>query len=126
MRRIGAGETAKPSGAYSPAVAIGNIVAVSGQAGRGRDGVLPESLGEQVDATITNIEAALATLGASLDDVLHMRVYLTETAHFSAMNEVYAARFGTPAPARTTVFVGLGAGLLVEIDALAVLEGGSG
>jgi 2-iminobutanoate/2-iminopropanoate deaminase len=37
------------------------------------------------------------------------------------MNEVYTTFVTTPFPARTTVYVGLPPGMLVEIDALAVL-----
>ncbi|RSS38283.1 RidA family protein, partial [Streptomyces sp. WAC07061] len=62
---------------------------------------------------------------ASWDDVVMIRVYLTDTGHFAEMNEIYNAYFdeqGVKVPAaRTTVYVGLPAGLLVEIDALAVL-----
>jgi enamine deaminase RidA (YjgF/YER057c/UK114 family) len=41
------------------------------------------------------------------------------------MNEIYDAYFAdltAPPAARTTVYVGLPAGLLVEIDAMAVLD----
>jgi len=38
------------------------------------------------------------------------------------MNEVYASTCSEPCPARTTVYVTLPPGLLVEIDAIAVLE----
>ncbi|WP_269439759.1 RidA family protein, partial [Streptomyces clavuligerus] len=66
------------------------------------------------------------TGGASWDDVMMMRVYLTDVDHFAEMNQIYNEYFeqqGLTAPpsARTTVYVGLPAGLLIEIDALAVL-----
>jgi enamine deaminase RidA (YjgF/YER057c/UK114 family) len=38
------------------------------------------------------------------------------------MNEVYAKFVGEPFPCRTTVFVGLPPGMLVEIDVLAVVD----
>jgi enamine deaminase RidA (YjgF/YER057c/UK114 family) len=63
----------------------------------------------------------LEASGASMDDVVTMRVFLTDTAQFGEMNEVYAEAFRAPYPARTTVYVGLPDGLLVEIDALAVV-----
>ncbi|CAM5435308.1 RidA family protein OS=Streptomyces rutgersensis OX=53451 GN=F0345_09400 PE=3 SV=1 [Streptomyces diastaticus subsp. diastaticus] len=55
-----------------------------------------------------------------------MRVYLTDTGHFAELNEIYDQYFAeqdlqAPPAARTTVYVGLPKGLLVEIDALAVL-----
>jgi enamine deaminase RidA (YjgF/YER057c/UK114 family) len=54
-----------------------------------------------------------------------IRVYLTDTAHFAELNEIYNDFFAdlkSPPAARTTVYVGLPAGLLIEIDALAVLD----
>ena len=60
--------------------------------------------------------------GASFDDVVMCRVYLTDTAHFGELNEAYGEFVTEPYPARTTVYVGLPAGLLVEIDALAVVD----
>ena len=54
-----------------------------------------------------------------------MRVFLTDTSQFEEMNAVYETAFSEPRPARTTVYVGLPTGLLVEIDALAVIGDGS-
>lgn len=56
-----------------------------------------------------------------------IRVYLTDVEHFAEMNAIYNEYFGkqgltAPPAARTTVYVGLPAGLLIEIDALAVLD----
>ncbi|CAM5726365.1 Reactive intermediate/imine deaminase OS=Streptomyces albaduncus OX=68172 GN=FHS32_001105 PE=3 SV=1 [Streptomyces griseoloalbus] len=55
-----------------------------------------------------------------------IRVYLTDVDHFAEMNDIYNTYFEEqgltqPPAARTTVYVGLPAGLLIEIDALAVL-----
>ena len=56
-----------------------------------------------------------------------IRVYLTDVDHFAEMNDDLqrvlrgAGPHRGPAAARTTVYVGLPAGLLIEIDALAVL-----
>ncbi|MCO5967914.1 RidA family protein [Actinoallomurus soli] len=51
-----------------------------------------------------------------------LRVYLTDPAYLAGMNEAYAAVVGEPFPARTTVCMSLPPGVLVEIDALAVLD----
>ena len=77
--------------------------------------------GEQTRQALANIAEVLAASGAGLGDVITMRVFLTDTSQFDAMNEVYADAFDAPYPARTTVYVGLPEGLLVEIDALAVI-----
>ncbi len=54
-----------------------------------------------------------------------LTVYLTRVEDFVAMNQVYATVFSEPYPARTTVYVGLPPGLLVEIDAVARIGTGS-
>jgi enamine deaminase RidA (YjgF/YER057c/UK114 family) len=104
-------------------VRIGSVVAGAGQVGAGADGTLVDGVGAQTRLALANVLANMAASGASADDVISVRVFLTERAHFTEMNEAYAAAFTEPYPARTTVYVGLPEGVLVEIDALAVLSG---
>ena len=114
----------KPAASYSQAVRAGNLVQVAGQgAGDPTTGKLVgETVGEQTEQTMQNVAAILEAAGASLDDVVMLRVYLTSRDDFGGMNEVYGRHVSEPFPARTTVFTGLGAGMLVEIDALAVVS----
>lgn len=51
--------------------------------------------------------------------MIRCNVYLRDIADFAAMNEVYGRTFRAPYPARTTVQVGLGGGMGVEIDCIA-------
>ena len=108
------------AGPYSQSVRIGNIVTAAGQAGFTPAGVLVAGVAAQTRQALENVAATLAAVGSSLDEVAHVRVYLTEVSQFAEMNEVYATIFSAPYPARTTVYVTLPEGLLVEIDALAV------
>jgi 2-iminobutanoate/2-iminopropanoate deaminase len=109
---------------YSQAVRKGPILQVAGQ-GPG-DPATGEFVGttvaEQTRRTLENVQAILGEAGASFDDVVMMRVYLTRREDFAEMNAVYSEFVGEPYPARTTVFVGLIEGMLVEIDALAVVD----
>jgi 2-iminobutanoate/2-iminopropanoate deaminase len=111
----------KPAGPYSQAVRIGDIVAAAGQAGITPTGDVVEGVGAQTKQALANIAAALEAAGASLADVVSYRVFLTDTSQFEEMNAAYAEAVGEPYPARTTVYVTLPPGLLVEIDALAVV-----
>ncbi|HEX3648383.1 MAG TPA: Rid family detoxifying hydrolase [Pseudonocardiaceae bacterium] len=117
-----------PVAAFTQGVRKGNIVQVAGQVGidPATGQVDGTTIGQQATRTLRNVEAVLAAAGASLDDVVMIRVYLTDTAHFAELNEVYGAHLAEharpPYPARTTVYVGLPKGLLVEIDALAVVD----
>ncbi|GAB3299594.1 RidA family protein [Parasphingorhabdus pacifica] len=109
----------------SQGVRKGNIVQVSGQTAvnPGTGVVIEGGVPEQTEQCLRNVIAVLEAEGASLRDVVMLRVYLTDTAQFAEMNETCARVVGEPCPARTTVYVDLPAGLLVEIDALAVLDG---
>ncbi|MEV0779055.1 RidA family protein [Streptomyces sp. NPDC050433] len=123
---------AAPPAKFSHGVRKGNILQVAGQVGflpavaGEAPTVAGPTLREQTLQTLANVKSVLEAGGASWDDVMMVRVYLTDVAHFAEMNEIYNAYFEEQslkeAPAaRTTVYVGLPAGLLIEIDALAVL-----
>lgn len=120
-----------PPARFSHGVRKGNIVQVAGQVGflPAVEGEPPTpagpSLREQTLQTFANVEAILTEAGATWEDVIMVRVYLTDTDHFAEFNALYneylASRTTVPS-ARTTVYVGLPPGLLVEIDAQAVCE----
>lgn len=115
---------APPPVPLTPGIRKGNILQVAGQVGLDpvTDELVGDTVAEQTRQVLRNIESVLAAAGGTFDDVVMLRVYLTDTAHFADMNDTYAELVPQPYPARTTVYVGLPPGLLVEIDALAVLE----
>ncbi|MGR6919227.1 RidA family protein [[Actinomadura] parvosata] len=102
----------------------GPVLQVSGQLPFDPDTreVVGTSVAEQTAQTLRNVNAVLKAGGATWADVVMLRVYLTDPAHLAEMNEAYAAAVGEPFPARTTVYMLLPPGLLVEVDALAVLD----
>ncbi|MFH9663088.1 RidA family protein [Streptomyces sp. NPDC017248] len=121
-----------PPAQFSHGVKKGNILQVAGQVGflPAEEGKPPTPAGpglvEQTLQTLANVQAILEEGGATWDDVMMIRVYLTDVDHFAELNQIYNAYFEEqgltqPPAARTTVYVGLPAGLLIEIDALAVL-----
>lgn len=113
-----------PVGPYSPGMIVGNLVFVSGQAGRDpATGSLAPGVEAQAEQTLKNIAAILEAAGSGLQHVIRCGVFLVDMKEFATMNEAYARAFGTHRPARTTVEVsGLpGEGLRVEIDAIAYI-----
>lgn len=115
-----------PAGPYSPGVIAGNLVFVSGQAGRDpATGALPDGVEAQTEQALRNVDAILRAAGSGLPHVVRCGVFLVDIAEFPRMNGVYARMFGDHRPARTTVEVSdlPGAGLRVEIDAIAVVPG---
>ena len=117
----GEGGTPPVKAPLSAAVRAGNLVWTAGQLAYDGNGDL---VGEgdvraQTEQTLRNVEHALRVAGATLDDVVKVTVWLTDTADFAAMNEVYATYFGPPPPARTTIQAGaLPGGIAVEIEAI--------
>ncbi|MFJ8827450.1 RidA family protein [Streptomyces sp. NPDC102467] len=113
-----------PAAPLSQGICKGPILQVSGQLpfDPATGAVVGTTVAEQTTQTLRNVTAVLKAAGAGLKDVVMLRVYLTDPAHLPQLNEAYAAAVGEPFPARTTVHMQLPPGLLVEIDALAVLD----
>jgi reactive intermediate/imine deaminase len=109
-----------PAPPYSPVVVAGELVFTAGQVAMNRTGTIVDGgVAEQTEQVLRNVAACLAAAGCGMDDVVKTTVFLTDLADFPAFNEVYAQHFSSPYPARSTVQVGLAAGLLVEIEAVA-------
>lgn len=96
------------------------MVALAGQVGRLPDGTLLEGIEAQCRQAFANLMAVADAAGVSSEHIVSVRVFLTDTSQFAVMNDAFREVFDEPYPARTTVYVGLGTGLLVEVDALAV------
>jgi 2-iminobutanoate/2-iminopropanoate deaminase len=105
---------------YSPALAVGDWIFLSGQGGFDASGTLVgDDIEAQTEQTFRNIEALLAAAGASLDDVVSCLVHLADLDDFATFNAAYAKHFGAVKPVRTTVRADLVAGMLVEITVVA-------
>lgn len=113
---------APPVGPYSPALAVGDLVFVSGQIALDAAGALTGvTAAEQTRTALMNLRATLAAAGLDLADVVKTTIFLSDMGDFAAVNEVYAECFTEPYPARSTVEVArLPKDALVEIEALAV------
>jgi 2-iminobutanoate/2-iminopropanoate deaminase len=114
---------APPQGAYSQGWRAGDFIFVTGTGpiDPATSALSGETIEEQTELTIDNIEAILAADGASLADVVKVTVHLSDPSLFPRYNAVYARRFSQPYPTRTTVGSDLGAlpGMLIEIDCIA-------
>lgn len=112
-------------GPYSQAIVAGNFLFTAGQI------ALDPATGQieqggvttQTERVMHNLTAVLESAGASWADVVKTTVYLQDMADFPSVNEVYGRMIGDSRPARSTVQVaGLPRGVLVEIDAVAVIR----
>ncbi|ASF08613.1 hypothetical protein NBRGN_038_00190 [Nocardia brasiliensis NBRC 14402] len=119
-----------PAHTFSQGVRKGPFVQVSGQGPVDpvtNAYLFPGDVAAQTIRTLQNVKAIIDASGATFDDVVMLRVYLTTRDDFAAMNEAYgefvtANTTGDVLPSRTTVFTGLPrAEMLVEIDAIAIV-----
>ena len=110
-------------GPYSQAVAVGNLVFVSGQLPvNPTTGEMPEGIKAQTEQSLDNVKAILEAAGATLDNVVKTTVFLSDMSLFGAMNEVYSSYFGKPYPARCAFAVKeLPKKADVEIEVIAAL-----
>ncbi len=113
----------KAVGPYSQAVIANGFIFVSGQiaidptTGELNTG----STAEQTRQVLTNVNAVLETVGASLASVVKTTVFMKDLGDFDAMNQTYAEFFTGNKPARATVEVArLPKDVAVEIEAIAV------
>ena len=108
-------------GPYSQAVQWGDVVFISGQIP-----LIPETgelnnstFEDEANQVIDNLEAICKEAGGTLDHILKLTIYLTDLSKFDVVNEIMAARFSEPFPARATVEISkLPKSVNIEMDAI--------
>lgn len=114
-------DSAPAVGPYSPAIAVGDFVFVSGQIPLNPEGkIVGYTPKDQARKALENLRSTLEAAGLTLGNVVKTTVFLKDMDEFGAVNEVYGEFFTEPYPARSTVEVArLPKDLHVEIEAIA-------
>lgn len=108
VKRISSGSPFEARIGYSRAVVDGDMVYVSGTTGYDYATMtMPESAEAQARNALATIARALAEAGSGLEDVLRVRYYITDMAHYDALVRVAGETFGAIRPAATMVVCGL-------------------
>ena len=116
----------RPRG-YSQVVKVGNTVYIAGQVSAGPDGNVvgkddPEAQARQV---WRNIEAAVKSVGGTLQNVVKTTTYVTNIDHAAAVRKVREELYQSSNPPTSTLLVVAGLAsrdYLMEIEAVAVVD----
>jgi 2-iminobutanoate/2-iminopropanoate deaminase len=109
-------------GPYSQAIAVKNLVFVSGMIALdpATGKMVTGGVQEQTARALASLKAVLKAAGTSEKNVVKTTVFIKDSSMYKDMNEAYAGFFGKHKPARATLVTGFARDdILVEIDAIA-------
>ena len=117
-----------PNG-YSTAVitpVAGRLAFISGQGGQDRTGALSSDFGEQVKQAYANLAAVMDALGARLEQVVKLTVFVVDhdMSKLGVLTENVTRMFGAKLPAQTLVPVPKLAidPMMFEVEAIVLLD----
>jgi enamine deaminase RidA (YjgF/YER057c/UK114 family) len=120
-QNITGGSPYEPIIGFSRAVRVGNLVHLAGTGPVGADN---EDAAGQTRRVFAIAEKALAEAGATFNDVVRTRMYLTHVEDWEVVGNVHGEFFGSIRPAATMLVVAklLNPSWRVEIEADAVIS----
>ena len=118
--RVSSGTEWEPKVGYSRAIRAGDTVHVSGTTATDDDGeiVAPGDPERQTEVALDIVKEALEAAGASIEDVVRTRMFVTDIDDWAAIGEVHGEVFGDVRPAATMVEVSR----LIDDDAVVEIE----
>jgi enamine deaminase RidA (YjgF/YER057c/UK114 family) len=126
-RHISSGSEFERTYSYSRAIVLGNQVLVSGTTGYDyATGTLPAGAHDQTVQLFRNVESALEQAGATLKDVVRVRMYIARPDDYETIMQVFARTFAGIDPTCTTVQAGLfDPAIRIEMDMDAAVNAGT-
>ena len=122
-KNISTGSKWEPIIGYSRAVRVGGQIFVSGTTGSDANGKVAGDTYQQTKQALANIAAALAQAGATMENVVRTRIFMTDISQWELAGKAHGEVFGTIRPATAMVQVAklIDPAMLVEIEADAVV-----
>lgn len=118
-----------PSSLFAPVVAVegGSLVFIAGQVAQDSSGQLV-GVGDfraQAEQVFENLKIALASVGATLADLVRLTIYITDARYRDPLRDVNHAYLAADALPTSTLLVVAGLArpeCLIEIDAVAMVR----
>ena len=108
---------------FSPAVVVGDLIFVSGQASVDEKGnIVSDTFEGEFRRSVENVRRVLEAAGSDLAHVVQTRNYVRDAEEVPLFNQLYREYFSAPFPARTTITNCLSAALKYEIECVAVAK----
>lgn len=101
---------------FSSAVEAGGWLYVSGQTPMTDGEVVEGGIVEQSRLAIDNCVKIMTDAGYGLEDVVHVKVILTDARYFQSFNKVFKEYFAAHPPARICAVADLVVDVKVEVD----------
>lgn len=111
-------------GPYSQAIRIGDTLYMSGQIPLDPKSmqIVDEGIEAQAKQVFANLRAVAAAAGATLNDIVKLTILMTDLGEFAKVNDIMAAHFDAPYPARATYQVAaLPRGARIEVEAVLIV-----
>jgi reactive intermediate/imine deaminase len=111
-------------GPYSQAVRAGDTLYMSGQIPLDPRTmqIVDGGIETQTRQVFANLRAVATAAGATLNDIVKLTILMTDLSEFAKVNEIMAAHFDAPYPARATYQVAaLPRGARIEVEAILVV-----
>jgi 2-iminobutanoate/2-iminopropanoate deaminase len=106
---------------FSPAVRVGDLIFVSGQASVDASGkIVSDTFEGEFRRSLENLRKVVEAAGSDLAHVIQTRNYVRDPADVPRYNELYREYFSAPFPARTTITNCLPESLRYEVECIAV------
>ena len=126
MKEVIVPENVMQARGFSHAIKAGNTIYIAGQTATDEEGNIigGGDIVAQTDRTYENIKRVLEAAGASITDIVMLRIYCKDLDGFAKTGEARKKYFGQHFPATTVIQID---GLffpdtLIEVEAIAILD----